>query len=92
MTTKKTTAKITTLNEDEMLRQVMSRLGRSRSPAKLRAARANAQFAGRKRIYPPCPRKGYGGRHRFNSKTGVCPCGFKRPRGKKPKAGWKKEK
>jgi hypothetical protein len=49
--------------------------GRSRSEAKVAAARANAVLGGRPRTYPPCALYRA---HRWNVKTGKCPCGQQR--------------
>jgi hypothetical protein len=51
--------------------------GRSKSEAKVTAARANvAKSHGRPRMYPACPLYRS---HRWRSKTGQCPCGYQRP-------------
>jgi hypothetical protein len=50
--------------------------GRSRSDAKIAAARINAKLGGRPRKYPPCALYRS---HRWNTRTGRCPCGEQRP-------------
>lgn len=63
--------------------RIMGRLGgqvggRSKSARKKLASAANGKLGGRRRQYPPCPKRYSGGQaHRFN-KAGRCPCGFVR--------------
>lgn len=52
--------------------------GRVNSRAKRRAAKTNLALAWKaRRKYPKCPRYRS---HHFSPVTGVCPCGYKRPR------------
>lgn len=50
-------------------------LGRIKSRRKTLAVRENGKLGGRPRTYPRCERYGA---HRFNKKTGRCPCGYTR--------------